>query len=77
MRVVGSGGRYAFLETIRAFSAEQLHAGGEVDAVRQAHADYFLVFASGVDAGIKERGQLEAMHRAREPGRRDGLHRHR
>jgi predicted ATPase/serine/threonine protein kinase len=63
--VVGSGGRYALLETIRAFSAEQLHAGGEADAVRQAHADYFLVFASGVDAGIRGMGQLDAMHRAR------------
>jgi hypothetical protein len=36
---VGSGERYALLETIRAFSAEQLHAGGEVDPVRHAHAE--------------------------------------
>ena len=42
VRVVGSGERYALLETIRAFAAEQLHAGGEVDAIRHAHADYFL-----------------------------------
>ena len=34
VRVVGSGERYALLETIRAFAAEQLHAGGEVDATR-------------------------------------------
>ena len=65
VRVVGSGERYALLETIRAFAAEQLHAGGEVDAVRHAHADYFLGFAAEVDAGIKGTGQLEAMRRAR------------
>ena len=48
----GSGERYALLETIRAFAAEQLHAGGEVDAIRHAHADYFLGFAAEVAAGI-------------------------
>jgi non-specific serine/threonine protein kinase len=65
VRVVGSGERYALLETIRAFSAEQLHAGGEVDAVRHAHADYFLGFAAGVAAGIFGSTQLEAVRRAR------------
>ena len=52
VRVVGSGERYALLETIRAFAAEQLHAGGEVDATRQAHADYFVGFTAEVAAGI-------------------------
>ena len=65
VRVVGSGERYALLETIRAFAAEQLHASGEVNAARHAHADYFLAFASEVDAGIKGTGQLEAVDRAR------------
>ena len=37
VRVVGSGERYALLETIRAFAAEQLHASGEVAATRHAH----------------------------------------
>src|SRR5690606_12710243 len=37
VRVAASGERYGLLETIRAFSAEQLHAGGEVDAVRAMH----------------------------------------
>jgi predicted ATPase len=64
VRVVGGGDRYALLETIRAFAGEQLHAAGEVDAVRRAHADYFLAFAAGVDAGIKGTGQLAAVHRA-------------
>ncbi len=65
VRLVGAGERYALLETIRAFSAEQLHAGGEVDAMRHAHANYFLAFAAMVDAGIKGSAQLEAMRRAR------------
>jgi len=65
VRVVGSGERYALLETIRAFAAEQLHAGGEVDAVQNAHADYFLEFAAQVAAGIFGAGQLAAVGRAR------------
>jgi len=64
VRVVGTLGRYALLETIRAFSAEQLHAAGEVDATRQAHADYFLDFAAGVAAGLRTTDQIEAMRRA-------------
>jgi non-specific serine/threonine protein kinase len=66
VRVVGSGARYALLETIRAFAAEQLHAGGAVDATRQAHADYFVGFAAEVAAGIFGTTQLEAMRRGRD-----------
>ena len=66
VRVVGSGERYALLETIRAFAAEQLHAGGEVDAARHAHADYFLAFSAEVAAGIFGTTQLEAMRRGRD-----------
>ena len=65
VRVVGSGERYALLETIRAFAAEQLHAGGSVVATRHAHADYYLQFAAGVAAGISSTGQLDALRRAR------------
>jgi predicted ATPase len=65
VRVLGGGERYALLETIRAFAAEQLHAGGEVDALRHAHADHFLAFAAAVNAGIHGTGQLAAMLRAR------------
>src|SRR5688572_6972774 len=65
VRVIGAGERYSLLETIRAFAAEQLHAGGEVDAVRDAHALFFLEFARAVDAGIQGAGQVEAVHRAR------------
>ena len=80
VRVVGSGERYALLETIRAFAAEQLHAGGEVDAIRHAHADYFLRFAAGVAAGIcgddAARGRAARPRRQREhAGRHPVAHR--
>jgi predicted ATPase/tRNA A-37 threonylcarbamoyl transferase component Bud32 len=65
VRVIGDGERYSLLETIRAFAAEQLHAGGEVDPMRDAHADHFLEFARGVDAGIQGNTQIDAMSRAR------------
>jgi predicted ATPase len=65
VRVIGGGERYTLLETIRAFAAEQLHAGGEVAATRDAHAAYFTEFARGVDAGIQGGDQLAAMARAR------------
>jgi predicted ATPase/tRNA A-37 threonylcarbamoyl transferase component Bud32 len=65
VRVIDEGQRYSLLETIRAFAAEQLHAGGEVDAVRDAHANHFLEFARGVDAGIQGNTQIDAMSRAR------------
>jgi len=65
VRVVGQGERYALLETIRAFAAEQLHAGGEVEGMRHAHADCFLSFARGVEQGIKGTAQVEAVGRGR------------
>ena len=65
VRVVAQGERYSLLETIRAFAAEQLHAGGEVEAVRHAHADCFLAFARGVEGDIKGTAQLEAVRRGR------------
>jgi len=64
VRVVGTSGRYALLETIRAFAAEQLHAAGEVDATRKAHADWFTDFAAGVAAALRTTDQIDAMQRA-------------
>ncbi len=66
VRVVGQGVRYALLETIRAFAAEQLHAGGEVDATRHAHAAYCVAFSREVADGIFGTAQLEAMRRGRD-----------
>lgn len=65
VRLVGSAGRYALLETIRAFAAEQLHASNEVEATRHAHARYFLQYAEEVAAGIRSGGQIECMRDAR------------
>jgi len=65
VRVVDAAGRYSLLETIRAFSAEQLHASGEAEVLRHAHAQCFLAFAAGVDAGFRGRGQLRAVQGAR------------
>ncbi len=64
VRVVGESGRFALLETIRAFAAEQLHASGEVERTRNAHADYFVAFAERVAFDLRTPGQLEAMRRA-------------
>ena len=65
VRLTAGGERYGLLETIRAFAAEQLHAGGEVDAARDAHAEYFLFLAQFIDAGIQGTTQREAMVTAR------------
>jgi len=64
VRVAGEFGRYALLETIRAFAAEQLHAGGEVESTRHAHADYFVAFAERVASDLRTPDQIEAMRRA-------------
>jgi predicted ATPase len=63
VRVVGGGERYALLETIRAFAAEQLHASGDVEAARRAHAEYFLAFAGRIAADLRTPAQLDAMAR--------------
>jgi predicted ATPase/tRNA A-37 threonylcarbamoyl transferase component Bud32 len=64
VRVAGESGRYALLETIRAFAAEQLHANGEVERTRHAHADYFVTFAEQVASDLRTPDQIEAMQRA-------------
>lgn len=64
VRVLDGGERYSLLETIRAFSAEQLHAGGEVETVRDAHAASFLRFAEQVAKDLRTTEQLDAMRRA-------------
>jgi predicted ATPase len=63
VRIVDSGSRYTLLETIRAFAAEQLHASGEVDGVRDAHADYFVAFAGRLASDLRTPAQLDAMQR--------------
>lgn len=64
-RVVGSEGRFALLETIRAFAAEQLHAGGETEAARDAHAAYSESFAARLAQRFRTPEQLAALRAAR------------
>jgi predicted ATPase len=65
VRVLDDGARYTLLETIRAFAAEQLHAGGEVEEARTRHVAYFVDFLSEVRRGILSTDQLGAMARWR------------
>lgn len=51
-------GRYRMLETIRAFCGEQLALAGERDALRQAHAAYFLTLAETADSHLRGKDQL-------------------
>ena len=45
----GDESRFWMLETIREYGLEQLEASGEIDAIRQAHADYFLALAEAAE----------------------------
>ncbi len=65
VQVSGTGGRFRLLETIREFASERLAESGELEAVRAAHARYFVELAREVAAGIQGDRQLEAMGRAR------------
>ncbi len=65
VRVVGEGERYTLLETIRAFASEQLHAGGETDALEEAHARYFVTVALAIRDDLAGPGQIDAMRRGR------------
>jgi predicted ATPase/transcriptional regulator with XRE-family HTH domain len=43
-------GRYRVLETIRAFAAERAAEAGELDAIRDAHAEHYASWLSGLHA---------------------------
>jgi predicted ATPase/DNA-binding SARP family transcriptional activator len=58
-----TGDRYRMLDTVRAFCTGQLGEAGEEDAVRQAHAEYFLAFAETADPHLRAAEQLEWMTR--------------
>jgi non-specific serine/threonine protein kinase len=65
VRLIGGGERYTLLETIRAFAAEQLHAAGEDDDARAAHAAYFGSFAAAMAASFRTTAQVAALNRGR------------
>ncbi len=68
VRVVGEGERYSLLETIRAFAAEQLHAGGETERMRTAHAAWCVELALGIGRDLFGPRQLEGMRRGHTDG---------
>jgi predicted ATPase/DNA-binding SARP family transcriptional activator len=55
--------RYRMLDTIRAYSAEQLDAAGETDAVRRAHLRYYVELAEANEPLLRTREQDGAMDR--------------
>ncbi|MDA0637864.1 BTAD domain-containing putative transcriptional regulator [Nonomuraea sp. MCN248] len=56
-------GRFRMLETIRAFCAERLEEAGEAEAVREAHAAYYLNLAVEADGHLRRAEQLEWLAR--------------
>ncbi len=44
--------RFSLLATLREFALEQLEAGGEAEAVRRRHAEYYCDLAERIDASI-------------------------
>ncbi|MBB4702682.1 ATP-binding protein [Sphaerisporangium siamense] len=57
--VVREGVRYRMLETVRAYAAERLAESGERDAVRRAHAGFFLELAATADPELRRARQVE------------------
>jgi predicted ATPase/DNA-binding SARP family transcriptional activator len=50
--------RYAMLETVRAYGDERRRAAGEDEAVRRAHAGYFLDLAERAEPHLRREDQL-------------------
>ncbi len=63
---LGDSGGYHLLETIRQYSIEQLTAAGEIDAVREGHARFYLGVALEACGGLmaeNERPHLDVLAR--------------
>ncbi|MEO3797278.1 BTAD domain-containing putative transcriptional regulator [Nonomuraea sp. B10E15] len=56
-------GRYRMLDTIRAYCAERLAESGEVEAIRDAHAGYYLDLVMEADPWLRTGEQLEWLAR--------------
>jgi predicted ATPase/DNA-binding CsgD family transcriptional regulator len=71
----GEAPRYALLETIREFAGERLQVSGDSDAVRAAHAAYFLALAEEAQPFLRGPDQYAWLDRlARDhPNLRDAL----
>ncbi len=64
--------RYPMLETVRAYGEERRRAAGEDQALRRAHAVYFLDLAERADPELRRRDQLTWLGRL--SAERDNLH---
>ncbi len=64
--------RYPMLETVRAYGEERRRAAGEDQALRRAHAVYFLDLAERADPELRRRDQLTWLRRL--SAERDNLH---
>src|SRR5205807_2244105 len=56
--------RFMMLETIREYGLERLNANGEKEAIREAHAEYYLAFAQRAEpelAGSQQAVWLERL----------------
>jgi predicted ATPase len=53
--------RYGLLETVRQYGINKLAEGGEVEEVRQRHANYFVKLAEQVDQGLRDERQIECI----------------
>ena len=61
-----NGARFHMLETIREYGLEALEAGGELEAARLAHAQYYLGQAEEADAHLFTRDQQQWLERLKQ-----------
>jgi predicted ATPase/class 3 adenylate cyclase len=59
----GNEERFRMLYVIREYALEQLDASGEAEALRQAHAAYYLGLAEQVQPELEGAGQVEGVRR--------------
>jgi predicted ATPase/DNA-binding SARP family transcriptional activator/DNA-binding CsgD family transcriptional regulator len=57
------GFRYGMLEPVRQYAIEKLEEGGENDAARRRHAEFFLSLAERAYPELRGPGQVEWLHR--------------
>jgi tetratricopeptide (TPR) repeat protein len=56
-------GRYRLLETVRQYARDRLQEGGEAEAVRGRHAEYFLRLAERAEPELHRHEQIEWLDR--------------